>query len=87
MKFKIADKEFDIQPAKTKSVLEIENKIGKSLTKLGEDFSFNDIIDIVTIALTQADPSMTKDWVEENTGIADVETFNKVITYFLAQTK
>jgi len=87
MKFKLKDKEFNIQPAKTRSVLEIENKIGKSLAQLGENFSFSDIIEIVTIALTQADPTITREWVEENTSVKDVEVFNGVITYFLGQSK
>ena len=84
MKFTIADKEFEINPAKTKSILEIEQKLGKSLAKIGEDVSFSDIITIVSVALTQSDANIDIDWVKENTSIADMQKFNEVMTYFLA---
>ena len=58
MKFTIAEKEFEIQPAKTKSILQIEERLGKSLSKIGDDVSFSDIITIVTIALTQSDANI-----------------------------
>ena len=84
MKFTIADKEFEIHPAKTKSILQIEQKLGKSLGKIGEDVSFSDIITIVSVALTQSDANIDMDWIQENTSIADINTFNDVMTYFLA---
>jgi|TARA_Y100000361_G_C11146278_1_gene338213 hypothetical protein len=84
MKFTIAEKEFEIQPAKTKSILQIEERLGKSLSKIGDDVSFSDIITIVTIALTQSDANIDVDWVTENTSIADMGKFNEVMTYFLA---
>ena len=84
MKFIIAEKEFEIQPAKTKSILQIEERLGKNLSKLGDDVSFSDIITIVTIALTQSDANIDIDWVTENTSIADMGKFNEVMTYFLA---
>jgi hypothetical protein len=87
MKFTIANKEFEIQPAKTRSVIAIEARLGKSIAKMQEDFSFTDIVEIVAIALNQADPEVNRDWVEENTGVKDIEIFNSVITHFLAQTK
>ena len=87
MKFTIADKEFVITSAKTKHVLEIEKETGKTLSKLGEDFTFQDVITIFTKALQQSDSTITQEWVEENTTMSDMETMNEVVSYFLAVKK
>lgn len=87
MKFKIQDKEFVITSAKTKHVLEIEKETGKTLAKLGEDFTFQDVITIFTKALQQSDSTVTQEWVEENTTMSDMETMNEVVSYFLAVKK
>ena len=83
MKFKLAGKEFDVQPAKTGSVLQVEETLGKSLGQIGENFTFSDIIEIVNIALQQSDKEMTSDWLKDNTSISDMPTFNEVVAHFL----
>ena len=87
MKFTMKDKEFVITSAKTKHVLEIEKQTGKTLAKLGEDFSFQDVIIIFTKALQQADESITAEWLEENITMTDVELMNEVVSHFLAVKK
>jgi|TARA_R110000744_G_scaffold218879_1_gene337671 hypothetical protein len=87
MKFTIADKEFNISSAKTKHVLEIERTTGKTLAKLAEDFSFQDVVTIFTKALQQSDDTITNDWVEDNTSISDIEQMNEVVSHFLAVKK
>ena len=47
---------------------QIEKETGKTLAKLGEDFTFQDVITIFTKALQQSDSTVTQEWVEENTG-------------------
>jgi hypothetical protein len=84
MKFQIADREFEIQAAKTKSILEIEQKLGKSLSKIGEDASFSDVVKIVHIALKQSDASLEEGWLEDNTGMEHMTLFTEVMTFFLA---
>jgi predicted kinase len=87
MKFTIKDKEFVITSAKTKHVLEIEKQTGKTLAKLAEDFSFKDVVIIFTKALQQCDPTITDEWVEENTAMSDIEVMNEVVSHFLAVKK
>jgi hypothetical protein len=84
MKFEIAGKEFDIQSAKTKSVLEIEQKLNKSLAKIGDEFTFGDICTIVFIAMQQVDNQLTYEWFTDNTSISDMPVFNEVVAHFLA---
>ena len=47
MTFTLGGTEFDIKPAKTKSILAIENKLGKGLSQIGNDIAFSDIVVIV----------------------------------------
>tara|TARA_R110000803_G_scaffold49530_5_gene103059 strand:- start:5495 stop:5758 length:264 start_codon:yes stop_codon:yes gene_type:complete len=87
MKFTIVDKEFVITSAKTKHVLQIEKETGKTLAKLADDFSFQDVIIIFTKALQQSDATITDEWVEENTTMSDMELMNEVVSHFLAVKK
>ena len=83
MPFTLGGTEFDIKPAKTKSILAIENKLGKGLSQIGNDIAFSDIVVIVQCALQQ-DNDVADNWIEENTTIAEMSAFTEVMNYFLA---
>ena len=83
MTFTLGGTEFDIRPAKTKSILAIENKLGKGLSQIGNDIAFSDIVVIVQCALQQ-DNDVADNWIEENTTIAEMSAFTEVMNYFLA---
>ena len=83
MTFTLGGMEFDIKPAKTKSILAIENKLGKGLSQIGNDIAFSDIVVIVQCALQQ-DNDVADNWIEENTTIAEMSAFTEVMNYFLA---
>ena len=83
MTFTLGGTEFDIKPAKTKSILAIENKLGKGLSQIGNDIGFSDIVVIVQCALQQ-DNDVADNWIEENTTIAEMSAFTEVMNYFLA---
>ena len=83
MTFTLGGTEFDIKPAKTKSILAIENKLGKDLSQIGNDIAFSDIVVIVQCALQQ-DNDVADNWIEENTTIAEMSAFTEVMNYFLA---
>ena len=83
MTFTLGGTEFDIKPAKTKSILAIENKLGKGLSQIGNDIAFSDIVVIVQCALQQ-DNDVADNWIEENKTIAEMSAFTEVMNYFLA---
>ena len=83
MTFTLGGTEFDIKPAKSKSILAIENKLGKGLSQIGNDIAFSDIVIIVQCALQQ-DNDVADNWIEENTTIAEMSAFTEVMNYFLA---
>ena len=83
MTFTLGGTEFDIKPAKTKSILAIENKLGKGFSQIGNDIAFSDIVVIVQCALQQ-DNDVADNWIEENTTIAEMSAFTEVMNYFLA---
>jgi len=86
MKFKLKDKEFNIQPASARAVIEIEKELGMPLALLGEKPMFTHVEVIFAHALLNntSDPEVTVDWILDNTRFNQIQEMSEVVADFLA---
>lgn len=84
MKFKIKDKEINVEPATLRQIGELEKSVG-SLEKIGTDKPVEGIISIVTVVLKSCpqDEGMNLDWILDNCNMQEIESLNDVVTHFL----
>ena len=84
MKFKIKDKEINVEPATLRQIGELEKSVG-SLQTLGTDRPVEGIISIIDVIIKHCpqDEGMTTDWILDNCNMQEVESLNEVITHFL----
>ena len=84
MKFKLKDKELNIEPATLRQIAELEKTAG-SLAQMGQDAPIESIIKILECAI-QASPQeegVNMDWVLDNCNMQEMNRLNDVVTHFL----
>jgi|TARA_R100000329_G_C7589699_1_gene209124 hypothetical protein len=84
MKFKVKDKELNIEPATLRKIAELEKSAG-SITDMGKEKPIDSIIKIVTVALESSpqDEGVTIDWLLDNVGMGEMTVLNDIVTHFL----
>ena len=84
MKFKIKDKDINIEPATLRQIAELEKAIG-SLSSLGDSAAIDSILKIIEVAMkhTPQEEGVTIDWLLDNCGMGDISSLNEVVSHFL----
>ena len=84
MKFKIKDKELNIEPATLRQIAELEKTAG-SLTEMGQNAPIETIIKIVGTALSVSEQQegVDIDWLLDNCNMQEMSKLNDVVTHFL----
>tara|TARA_R100000005_G_C4904455_1_gene145070 strand:- start:189 stop:476 length:288 start_codon:yes stop_codon:yes gene_type:complete len=84
MKFKIKDKEINVEPATLRQIGELEKTVG-SLQNIGTEKPVEGIISIIDVIIKHCpqDEGMTTDWILDNCNMQEVESLNEVVTHFL----
>lgn len=84
MKFKIKDKEINVEPATLRQIGELEKSVG-SLQTIGTDKPVEGIIKILEVVMNHypQDDGMSIDWVLDNCNMQEIESLNDVVTHFL----
>jgi len=84
MKLTLDNKEIEVGIAKAKHILQIEEKLGKSITQIGTEPSFADLFKVFCVAIIASESTMTEDWLAENIGFEHMPVMSEVIQNFLA---
>lgn len=84
MKFKIKDKDINVEPATLRQIGELEKSVG-SLEKIGTEKPVEGIIAIVSVILKSCpqDEGVNIDWILDNCNMQEIESLNDVVTHFL----
>lgn len=84
MKLTLDNKEIEVGVAKAKHILQIEERLGKPITKIGNEPSFADLFKVFCVAIVASEPTMTDEWLAENIGFEHMTLMSEVISDFLA---
>jgi|TARA_R100000084_G_C4528808_1_gene90218 hypothetical protein len=84
MKFKIKDKEINVEPATLRQIAELEKSVG-SLQDIGTNKPVESIVAIVGLIIKSypQDEGMTIDWILDNCNMQEIQSLNDVVTHFL----
>ena len=83
MKFRIKEKEVDVQPATLRQIARLEKQVG-NVQKLTEDAPFETMVSMLKEILNyQPQEDISLDWLLDNTDMGDVEIINGIIGHFL----
>ena len=84
MKFKIKDKELNIEPATLRQIAELEKTAG-SLADMGQNQPIESIIKIVGSALSASEQQegVDIDWLLDNCNMQEMSKLNDVVSHFL----
>lgn len=84
MKFKIKDKEINVEPATLRQIAELEKSVG-SLQDIGTNKPVESIVAIVGLIIKSypQDEEMTIDWILDNCNMQEIQSLNDVVTHFL----
>ena len=84
MKFKVKDKEINVEPATLRQIAELEKSVG-SLQDIGTNKPVESIVAIVGLIIKSypQDEGMTIDWILDNCNMQEIQSLNDVVTHFL----
>ena len=84
MKFKVKDKEINVEPATLRQIAELEKSVG-SLQDIGTNKPVESIVAIVGLIIKSypQDEGMTIDWILDNCNMQEIQSLNEVVTHFL----
>ena len=83
MKFRIKEKEVDVQPATLRQIARLEKQVG-NVQKLTEDAPFETMVSMLKEILdNQPQEDIDLNWILDNTDMGDMATINEIIGHFL----